>query len=463
VRAPGYLSRFIMKDLTEGSIACHITTMAAQIAANLLAQIACQLVDLYFVVQLGVAATAGVNAAGNLLLIVGALVQVLTAGTLAVISNAIGRRDFKHANVAFNQAMVLSLAFGIVLVAAAHTVPRLYLRSISADADTTNAGLLFVAAALPAYVLAFPMAVLSSALRGAGIVQPSTIAYVLTVLLNTLLAPILIAGWGTGVPLGVRGAGLATSISAVGGIVVLSVYFHRCQKELVLTPALLRPIRAYWRRMLAIGLPAGGELVSMFLYMALVYYVTRELGAATQAGFGIGYRVLQIALMPGMIVALAASAIVGQNQGAGKHQRVSETLRRTLLIECGLMLAVMVVVASQARRLVSIFAADTHSTEIAVQFLHWTSWSFVAQGLVYACSSMFQGLGNTVPSLISSGVRLLAFAVPAIWISSYPQFRIDHVWSIWLFAVALQAATSLLLLKHESRSQVGYANVRSCE
>jgi len=82
-------------------------------------------------------------------------------------------------------------------------------------------------------------------------------------------------------------------------------------------------------------------------------------------------------------------------------------------------------------------------------FLKLISVNFVAQGIIFTCSSLFQGLGNTRPALWSSATRLVTFAVPAIWWSTQPGFKIEHVWYLSIATVTLQCAVSLWLLRVE--------------
>jgi Na+-driven multidrug efflux pump len=82
-----------LRDLTTGPVRSHLFGMAAPIAAGMLMQTLYYLVDLYFVGRLGDAALAGVGAAGNVMMIVIALTQVLGVGTVALIAQAVGRRD----------------------------------------------------------------------------------------------------------------------------------------------------------------------------------------------------------------------------------------------------------------------------------------------------------------------------------------------------------------------------------
>jgi len=101
-----------MKDLTQGSIASHILTMAPPIVVGMVTIMVCQLVDLYFVSDLGEAAVAGVAAAGNAGFLINGLMQVLGVGTVALISHAVGRKDKRDANLIFNQGIVLAVLWG---------------------------------------------------------------------------------------------------------------------------------------------------------------------------------------------------------------------------------------------------------------------------------------------------------------------------------------------------------------
>jgi MATE family, multidrug efflux pump len=82
------------------------------------------------------------------------------------------------------------------------------------------------------------------------------------------------------------------------------------------------------------------------------------------------------------------------------------------------------------------------------------SLNLVAQGLIFLCSSMFQGLGNTRPVLLSSLVRLVTYGLPIVWLSEQPGFRIEHVWYLSIAATTLQAALSVWLLHAEFRTRL---------
>lgn len=444
-----------MKDLTQGSIAGHLVSLAVPTAAGMLFQTLYYFVDLYFVAELGDAAVAGVSAAGNVMFIIMALTQVLGVGTVALISHAVGRKDQEDANLVFNQSLLIAAVCGLVSLVVGYLMTEPYLRSVAADEETIAYGRSYLFWFLPGMALQFAMVAMASALRGTGIVKPTMVVQVLTVLLNTVLAPVLIAGWGTGYPMGVAGAGLASSIAIVGGVIVLSIYFGRLEKYVSFHPEQWQPRMAVWRRMLTIGLPAGGEFALLFFYTGVTYWAIRDFGAAAQAGFGIGSRIMQGIFLPAMAIAFVVAPIAGQNYGAKQMARVRETFRVAATQCVGVMLLVMVICQWRPEALVAFFSKDPEVIRVGALFLHLISWNFVMSGLIFTCSGLFQALGNTVPALLSSASRLVIYALPLMWLTAQPSYKLEHVWYLSIAASAVQAILSVTLLRKQMRLQLG--------
>jgi putative MATE family efflux protein len=272
-----------------------------------------------------------------------------------------------------------------------------------------------------------------------------------TVLLNTILAPVLIAGWGTGVALGVLGAGLASMISISIGILMLLFYFVKLEKYVSFVRAQWRPDFAIWKRMVGIGLPAGGEMLLMFVYFAIVYWLIQDFGAQAQAGFSIGGRIMQSIFMPTMAVAFAIGPIVGQNFGAGRHDRVREACNMGMVLNSIVMLVVTILVHIDPTLLVQGFTSEPEVIAVGADFLRIISWNFVMQGIVFSCSGMFQGLGNTRPALLSSACRLGIFIPLAYVLSLRGGFVVNHIWYASVISVFSQGIISYLLVQRELR------------
>jgi putative MATE family efflux protein len=443
-----------MKDLTQGSVVKHILAMAWPIVAGMIFQTLYLLVDMYFVAALGETAIAGVGAAGNATFVIFALTQVLGVGAVALISHAAGRKDRADANLVFNQSLTLSALCGLFVLVAGYPLTHWYMQSVAADAATVEAGKAYLYWFMPGLALQFALVAMSSALRGTGIVQPTMAVQMLSVVLNIVLAPILIAGWGTGRPLGVAGAGLASSLAVVAAVILLWIYFHRLEHYVAIDKLQLRPRLTEWKRILNIGLPAGGEMVLMFVNIAVIYLAIRNFGATAQAGFSVGSRVMQAIFLPAMAIAFAAGPVAGQNFGAKQGERVKQTFRAAAVLSMLVMLGITLLVQVKPSLLIGAFTKDSDVIAVGALFLQLISLNFVAQGLIFTCSSLFQGLGNTRPSLISSGTRMVTFAVPALWLSTLPGFRIEHVWYLSIATVTLQAIVSWVLLQKEFKQRL---------
>lgn len=440
-----------MRDLTQGPIPGHLVAMAAPIAAGMLAQTLYFLIDLYFVAGLGDAALAGVGAAGTAMFVVMALTQMLGVGAMALVSQAVGRKDHADADLVFNQSLSLAGFCTAGTLLGGYWLAGVYVRAVGADAATIEAGTTYLYWFLPGLALQYANMVMMSGLRGTGVVKPTMVVQIATVLLNALLAPILIAGWLTGHPLGVAGAGLASSIAVAAGAVMLGLYFRKLEKYIHFRPALWRPRLQVWRRMVNVGLPAGGEFGFMFLYMAVIYWVIRDFGAPAQAGFGLGVRLMQSIFLPAMAIAFATGPIAGQNFGAHQYGRIRETFGAAAKISIVLMLAMTLLAQTRPEWLVLAFTQDPEVVGVASHFLRVISFNFAASALIFTCSGIFQGLGHTWPALVATASRVLTFVIPVIWISTLPGHRIDHVWYVSVASTWMQALISFLLLRRTMR------------
>jgi putative MATE family efflux protein len=324
---------------------------------------------------------------------------------------------------------------------------ELYVEGIAANEATVAAGKTYLFWFVPAMALHFFSAAMGGALQGTGIVKPTMVVQMISVLTNVILTPILVAGWLTGRPMGIAGAGLSTTLSALVGVMLMTIYFVRLEHYVFFDRSKLRPQFDVLKRMLSIGAPAGGEFGLMFVFFAVIYAVISVFGSTAQAGFSIGMRVMQAVFLPALAISFAAPAIAGQNFGAGNPDRVRETFRTIMAINVVFMVLLTLLCQLRPGFLIGSFTDDPAVFEVAAVFMTVISWNFVATGVIFTCSGMFQGMGNTMPGLISTATRLLTFVAPVLWLASRPGFRIEHVWYTSVTAVALQAVVSYSLLR----------------
>ncbi len=113
------------------------------------------------------------------------------------------------------------------------------------------------------------------------------------------------------------------------------------------------------------------------------------------------------------------------------------------------MLLLTIVCQFESDMFMRIFTTEAAVVAVGAHMLMIISWNFAANGIIFSCSSMFQALGNTWPTIASSAVRLVIFIVPTLWLSTLPGFELVHVWYVSLASMFVQAVVSFVLLRRE--------------
>jgi len=447
-----------MKDLTQGPVIKLLLGMTAFMLVGMGVQTLYSLVDLYWVGSLGPQAVAAVTIASNLMFVSLAVSQMLGVGTGALIAQAVGAKDHARAHFIFNQAMSIALLITVLFAALAWTAEGAYSRAFSADAETTRLVAGYLHWFVPAMALQFPMMAMSAALRGTGDLKPGTMVQVGTVVLNMVFAPILIFGWLGAPKLGVAGAGLATLIAVVVGVVGLLFYFRRPQTYLKLRAAQWSsPQAGAWGQILKIGLPSAMEFALMGGYMIFITVILRGYGATEQAAFGIGQRLLQAAMLPVLALSFASSALVGQNYGAKLGTRVRETYAATLKLGLISMLGLVVLAQLMPETLIRGFTEDAGVIAAGVRFLNIISFNLLAVSVAFACFGVLSGLGNTVPTLISTTTRFSFIVVATLLLIHYDRFEVARLWWLSVAGTVVQMLMNLAFLRRELRLKFGPA------
>jgi len=440
-----------VEDLTTGSLPRHLLRTASFMLVTMLSQTLYLLVDLYWVGRLGKEAVAAVGLAANISFVVLALTQVLGVGTTTLIAHASGARNRERAREVFAQSLWLSGLSALLFFAVAYPGRRIYVDWFAADALTAALGDDYLRWFVPALALQFVLATMAAALRGSGAFRAPMLVQVMTVAINIVLAPILIFGWGTGVVIGVSGAAMASLVAIIAGIAWLSREFVAMEAYLHVRPTETRPHPALWRALVDIGLPAGAEFGLTAVFMFVVYAVTRPFGAAAQAGFGIGLRLVQSFFLPVVALGFSVAPVAGQNVGARRFDRVRDTLRTGIGLSVALMVVLGAVLQLAAAGLVGVFSQDPGVIAVGSDYLRIVSWGFPASGIVFVTSSLFQALGRTLPPLLTSTVRNAAVLGPVIWLAARPGFDLKIIWYLSLAAVAVHATANWLLVQRQIR------------
>jgi putative MATE family efflux protein len=298
---------------------------------------------------------------------------------------------------------------------------------------------------------------LSMGMRGAGDAKTPMYAMLLTVVLDVVLNPLLIVGWGPVPSLGIGGSALASFMAGMGGM-IFSVW-RLYGKDLPLRLrgsefGFLIPTGPELKYMITKGMPMGAQMLLMSsAQMVMVGLVNRE-GVDTTAAYGASMQLWNFLQMPAFAISSGVSAMVAQAIGAGKHDRVSEVTRSGMIANVAMtgVLAAMLVLASHP--LLSLFlGGNSPALPIAQHVQYIVTWSFVVMG-----ASMIMG-----GTLRAYGVVVLPFVVMAItlypvrlgfYFAAYKHLGSDALWWSFPFASCVSALlTGVIYAKGDWRNR----------
>jgi putative MATE family efflux protein len=417
--------------------------------SGLVVQSSCVIVDIYFISSLGAQSTAGVSAASTVAFITIALAQVVGVGALSLSAQAAGRRDRGKLSAIFRQSLLFAITCAAGVLALGYALLKRYMDAMTPDIDTSAAGTAYLYWCLPGLALHLAVAAVEGVLRGIGRVLPIVMSQGLTVAINIVLAPVLVVGWLTGRPLGVSGAGLATSLSIGVGAIAIMLYLWNSHRYLWQRPESLR--WSLWPASIRVGLPAGADAMLGYVATAVITWALAYFGSDAQAAYGIGSRITQALSLPLIAFGSALVTVGGQNVGAKIRSRVERAVGWTLLF-CALCAVSSIVLCRRyAEFLIGSFSPDQAVISFGAAYLRVLSLSFVPYAIVSTCSSLFQALGTTVQPFLCSATRVLCYVGPVIWLSQSGRARVDDLWFVSVVSAVLQAFLIAILARRTWR------------
>lgn len=433
------------RDLTQGPIVGSLLRLAIPIVGANLLQTAYQLVDTFWVGRLGAHAVAAVSLSFPvlfLLIAVGAGVAV--AGSVMV-SQLRGMQDQAGVDRVAGQTLVMMVSVAIPLTLIGYWATPAIMHTLGARGNVLPAAVSYLRISFLSLVLLFLYFAVQSLMRGVGEVRVPFVIVGSTVLLNLLLDPLFILGFGPIPALGVAGAALSTlftqGLAAAAGIaLLLSGRF-----DIHLRLRLLRPHRETILELFRLGLPASIEQSTRALGLIVMAGLVATFGTVTVAAYGIGMRMLTFVIIPALGLSMATSTLVGQNMGAGKLDRAHAVARASAWLGFVSLTLIGVLGFLLARPLVAAFIPGaTQAIAEGSRFLRIIALSFGLVGVQQVLSGTFRGAGDTRSAMALALISLWLLRVPvALLLSKATGLGQVGIWIAFPASNALGAAAAL--------------------
>jgi len=416
-----------MMDLTRGPTFRNMLLFSLPIMLQGSFHIAYNLVDRFWVGQLGKEALAAVSVGFPVIFFMFALLFGLGVGAGIMVAQyrGAGKRDL--VNLTARNFIVFG-ALAVLIVSAVMLVSvGGILRLLNTPAEIFQSAQTYLRWIFAALLFFFGFNGATGIFRGLGDSRTPTIVAAITTVLNIILDPLLIYGLWFFPRLEVAGAAIATVIANAIGTVIIFALLARQREYVSLSP---RGFSFDWkviRDILRIGLPTSGTIVMVSLSSMVLMRLVNGFGTAAVAGFGIGIVLDHLLMMPAQSFGMSMSTISGQNLGAGEKERVYKSLRETLVLSGAVGVTGAIVLNLIVEPLTSAYTRDAADFEVVFPYVliyvRIMTVRYFIMGIFFPILGTIRGAGDTMAAMVISAFNQLVIRIPAaILLSSWLGF-----------------------------------------
>ncbi|USZ77683.1 MATE family efflux transporter [Halorussus vallis] len=404
--------------MTEGGIATPLFLLSVPIVITNLFQTAYNLADTFWVGQYKTEALAAISFAFPMVFLLISLGMGLSVAGSVMVAQNVGAGEEREAEYAASQTVAFAIVASILLGIAGYFVVDDLLRFFGAAPDVYRLAVDYMRVISLGLVFMFGFLMFISLMRGYGDTVTPMVVMFFSVLLNIILDPFLIFGWGPFPRMGLEGAAYATIFSRALALVAgLGIMFAGIRGvEIHLRD--MRPNLAFAKRILRIGLPASIEGTGRALSVNLMLLVVGMFPTTVVAAFGIGTRVLSVVFMPAIAVARGVETMSGQNIGANNYDRAAETSKFAAKAMFVVLSLVGVVGWIWAEPIVGVFTTNADVVDVGVTFMRYVAPTFGFMGIMRSYNGSFRGAGKTLTAAAISVGTLGLLRLPFAWVAA---------------------------------------------
>lgn len=386
---------------------------------GIISLVAFNLIDTYFVGQLGSKQLAALSFTFPVIMVIFSVVQGLGIGATALISRSIGKNDREKASRETTDSLALSVAISgfFILIGLLTVKPTFKLLGASEEI------LPYVSEYMTIWYFALFFVTIpfvgNAAIRSTGDSMTPSLIMIFAVIINAILDPLLIFGYGPFPELGLRGAAMATAISR-GMTMVLSLLVLNYREKLIAwnIPS-WEVLWGCWKAILYIGLPSGLSKMITPIFAGLITALLAKYGEFAVAAYGVGTRLEFLAMS--LLFALSASIgpYTGQNYGAGNIKRIQTGVQfgNMFSVIWGLIAAILLYIWSAP--IAGIFTDDPQVIDATKLFLTIVPLSFGFQGIVQVVNSNINTLNKPFSASLIVGIQMLVIGIPVLYLGDY--------------------------------------------
>lgn len=420
-----------------------LLTMSFPMMVSMLVQALYNVVDSIFVSRINENALTAVSLAFPLQTLMIALGGGMGVGVNAVLSKALGEKDYDRANKAAENGVFLACVNFVIFLLVGLFAVRPFYMSQTDDAQIVGYGCQYLTIVCCFGFGVYAQFIFERLLQSTGRTLYTMFTQGTGAIINIIMDPILIFGYFGFPKMGVAGAAAATVFGQiVAGIIALILNLKK-NSDIRLHFKGFRPDLSMIGQIYVVGIPsiimqAIGSLMTYCMNRILIVFTS-----TAAAVFGVYFKLQSFVFMPIFGLNNGMVPIVAYNYGAAKKERLLKTIKLSVIYAVSIMFAGFLVFQIFPAQLFALFDASDTMLAIGIPALRTISISFLLAGFCIIEGSVFQALGNGVYSMLVSVARQLVVLIPVAYLLSRLG-NVDYVW--WAFPIAELMSLSMTVV-----------------
>lgn len=424
-----------------------LLSMSLPMMISMLVQAMYNIVDSIFVAQLSENALTAVSIAFPMQTLLIASATGTGVGVNALLSRALGQKDYKTANKAAMNGIFIWAAWFVIFLIVGLTLVRPFYMAQSGEGEITELGIQYLTIVLTCSFGIYLQMAFEKILQATGRTVCTMITQITGAVINIILDPIMIFGYFGCPAMGIRGAAIATVIGQVVAGILACILNHRFNHEVKISFKGFRPEGKIVKTILSVGVPsmimqAIGSVMTFGMNKILITF-----SSTAVAVFGVYFKLNSFIFMPVFGLNNGLVPIVAFNYGARKRDRLMKAVKYASIYSVALMTLGFVIFQIMPDKLLMLFNASEQMIAIGSVALRVISISFPFAGVCIIIGTALQALGHGVFSMLVSFTRQLVVLLPVAYLLALTG-NVDNVWWSYNIAEIASLTASILFFKH---------------
>jgi putative MATE family efflux protein len=413
-------------------------------------------VDIFFVSRLNDSdAVAAVGLTESTLTIIYSIAMGLSMGATAMVSRRVGEKDFAGANNAGLQTIYIGLAFSVLFGLIGAFFYKDLLVMMGASPRVIEVGSGYALWMLTGNVTITLLFLINGVFRGAGDAAIAMRSLWIANLLNIVLDPIFIFGFGPIPAYGVEGAAIATNIGRGTGVLFQLYFLFRGKGVVKMNTSDLKVRWDTIWKLIKVSAGGAGQFLIASASWVFLFKIMSNFGSAAVAGYTIAIRVVIFTILPSWGMANAASTLVGQNLGAGQPDRAEKSVWKAGFYNMIFLMAVMVVFLLFSPWILRFFTPNAEVIQYGTECLQIVALGYVFYGYGMIISQSFNGAGDTTTPTILNFFGFWCFQIPLAYVLAIQLgFESTGVYAAISIAESFIAIAAILIFRRGKWKEV---------